>query len=178
MPKRIAFVDDDVTLTSYYVEALSSIGYEPTHFKSPDSCFSAIRAGSRYDLYIIDLMMPSYGTYTKKQTSNGLKTGAIFTKELREIDPETPIIVITNLNVEPVFLEVKKDLSEMPNVFVVQKAEFTPTRLSESVEALLETGVSPIVRAGILRRFWDSLLIQPNFMGVGIKIKTLFDIEK
>lgn len=178
MPKRIAFVDNDLTLTSYYIDSLASIGYVPTHFKSPDSCFSSIRSGNKFDLFLIDLMMPSYGIYTKAQTLNGLKTGAVMTKGLREYDPETPIIVITNLNVETVFAEVKKDLSELPNVFVVQKADYPPNRLAESVEALLETGDSPIRRTGILRRFWDSLLIQPNFMGVGIKIKTLFDIEK
>lgn len=178
MPKQIAFIDDEITLTAYYVDALSAIGYAPTHFKSPDSCLSSIRAGKTFDLFVTDLMMPSYGVYTKTQTSDGLKTGVIFTKELREIEPETPIIVLTNLNVEAIFAEVQTELSEIPNVFVVQKAQFTPSRLAESVQALLEDGLPPIKRAGILRRFWDSLLLQPNFMGMGIKIKTLLGVEQ
>ncbi len=173
MPREIAFVDDDSTLTEYYLDALRGVGYEPSHFKSPDSCFTAINAGHRYELFVVDLMMPSYGKYTESQTCNGLKTGAVFTNELRFSDRETPIIMITHLNVEPVFAEVKEDLADLANVFVVRKATYTPAALAESVGALLEDGLAPERRSGILRRFWDSLLLEPNLFGMGVKLKEL-----
>ena len=177
MAKQIAIVDDELTLTSYYLDALSAIGYEPTHFKSPDSCFTTMRHGKTFDLLITDLMMPSYGLFAKSETSDGLKTGAVFAMEIRRLGLEMPIIVYTNLNVDPLLAEVKAQLKEAPNVFVVRKSEYTPSRLAESVQALLEEGLSPVKRVGVLKRFWDSLLLQPNFMGVGIKIKTLIGEE-
>lgn len=174
MAKQIAFIDDETTLTNYYLDALRSNGYGCRHFKSPDSCLTAIRSGKVYDLFITDLMMPSYGTYTKAETSDGLKTGSVFTLDLRRIVPEIPVIVITNLNVEPVFADVKSELADCPNVFVVRKAEFTPQILAESIHALLEDGLPLEKRTNVLRRFWDSLLLEPNFFGIGVKIKKLF----
>ncbi len=72
MTLPVAFIDDETVHVEYYVQALRGLGYQARHFKSPDSCLSALAAGDRFAVFITDLMMPSYGEYSTKQTRDHL----------------------------------------------------------------------------------------------------------
>ena len=42
MTYKIAIIDDDSMLTSYYIDALNEMGFETDFYKSPASCLTAL----------------------------------------------------------------------------------------------------------------------------------------
>lgn len=173
MGLQIAFVDDETRHIAFYINALRGIGYESKHFASPDSCLTAIADGEEFALFVTDMMMPSSGKYSAEITRDFLTTGLYLVKDIRNKNRETPIIVFTNLNIESIITEIKTEIAIEPNVFFVRKVDYPPHLLAEAVSALLD-GQNPFTkRRGILRRFWDSLILEPKVYGMGIDIKKL-----
>ena len=169
----IAFVDDETRHIAFYINALRGIGYESKHFESPDSCLIAIANGEEFALFVIDLMMPSVGKYSAERTRDFLTTGLYLVKDIRNQDRKTPIIVFTNLNIASIITEIQTEVAIEPNVFFIRKVDYPPHLLAEAVNALLD-GKNPFSkRRGILRRFWDSLILEPKVFGMGIDIKKL-----
>jgi CheY-like chemotaxis protein len=173
MSLPVAMIDDETVHIEFYLKALGGLGYDTRHFKSPDSCLSALAAGDRFSLFVTDLMMPSFGKYSAKDTRDYLITGLCLAKDIRNQDRETPVMLFTNLNIETILAEVKRELASEPNFFVIRKMDYPPHILAETVDALL-SGRDPFVkRKSLLRRFWDSLVLEPTVYGIGIDIKKL-----
>jgi CheY-like chemotaxis protein len=169
----IAIIDDETVHVDYYVAALQGLGLQAEHFTSPDLCLSALRLGNRFSLFVIDLMMPSFGEYSRASMQNYLTTGLHLAKDIRKSDAEIPIVLFTNLNIDSILAEVKAELSGERNIFVVRKIDYPPHIFAEAIGAVL-SGQGPFAeRSGILRRFWDSLVLEPNVCGLGIDIKKL-----
>lgn len=173
MAKKIALIDDETWHINYYQAALRATGFNPTHYKSPASCLTDLSRGQRYALYLTDLMMPSYGAYSKEDTEDYLQTGAMLAKDVRSFDSDAPIIIFTNMNIDAVLNDVQALLSDVPNTFLLRKSDYQPNELADVVYAILEEGKSPAERRGVMRRFWDSLVLEPNVFGVGIDLKKL-----
>lgn len=173
----IAIIDDEPLQTGYYVSALEEVGYKVDQFRSPASCKTAIVKGASFDLILCDLMMPSRGTYSVEDTEDGLITGLLFTEDLRASLPETPIFLFTNLNVHAILSRISQRVGRLANVFLLPKASFTPDRMSEAVPAMLEDSIVPLKRRGILRRLFDSLILEPNFFGMGVDLKKIAEAK-
>jgi len=172
---NIAIIDDDPLQMGYYIRALEDAGYKVHHFRSPASCKTALLKGALFDLFLCDLMMPPRGSYKIEDSEDGLITGLLFTEELRERDSDTPIFLFTNLNIQTVVSRVAQRLENLVNVFLLPKAQFTPDRMCEAIPAMLEQSLPPLQRKGILKRLFDSLILEPNFFGMGVNLKKIAD---
>jgi DNA-binding response OmpR family regulator len=84
--KRILWVDDEIDLLSSHIMFLEDKGYEVTAASSGDEGTAALRAG-RFDLVLLDETMPG---------KSGLET----LQEIKEIDPNLPVIMITKNEAE------------------------------------------------------------------------------
>jgi CheY-like chemotaxis protein len=171
--KRVAIIDDESLHATYYVAAIQSKGYECEHFKSPASLLSALNCGSAFDCYVTDLMMPARGAFTLEASENGMLSGLLLTHELRTRNDSTPIIILSNINIDGVIGRVKDGIREAPNVAFVSKAMFKPDNLADAVVGLLETGKPIEERGRLLRSLFASLLLRPNFFGFGIDLMKL-----
>ena len=159
MIHRIAVIDDETKHIEFYVSALSAMGFNVVHYKSPASCLTALEKGERFSLYLTDLMMPAYNAYTKSDTYDGLITGALLVRDIRVQEDKAPIILFTNMNVDSVLDRTQDILIPLPNSFLLRKSAYDPQEMAKVIHALLIDGESPEKRKGILRRFWDSLCL-------------------
>ncbi len=178
MKTAIALIDDETAHAVYYQLALEARGYAVEHFKSPASFLTRARqAKSTFGLFVTDLMMPPRGAYSVSQTRGGLLTGLLLVHDIRQLDREAPILIITNVNISNVLEEVKAVVAQTPNVFLARKAEYPPDELAASVDALLtnKPAFQEAKRVGIIRRFFNSLLLRPNFFGMGLDLKRLVE---
>ena len=175
MNKKIAFIDDETPHIGIYITFLQAACLNVVHYKSPDSCLSDLKKGKSYAIYITDLMMPSYGLYSREESRDYLMTGAMLAKDIRVYDLEAPIIVFTNMNVNAILDKVRLSLDEIANAFLLRKSKYAPDKLAELACAILDKGVSVLERKTILQIFWDSLILEPNVAGLGIDLKKLVE---
>jgi len=85
MPKVIV-VEDDPAIAEMLVYHLQGLGYEVNHFDDGLKA-KAFLVDSEYDLVVLDIMLPGY---------NGLD----LCRELRQLRPSTPIMLLTSLDSE------------------------------------------------------------------------------
>ncbi len=84
--KRILWVDDEIDLLSSHIIFLGEKGYAVTAASSGDAALAELKKG-RFDLILLDETMPG---------KNGLET----LQEIKEIDPNLPVIMITKNEAE------------------------------------------------------------------------------
>src|SRR2546430_2736293 len=82
MSKRILWLDNDSAYLYPFVEALEDEGYETKVVESLTDAERLLKS-ERYDLMIIDAMIPTMGVeeekrYEPRQTDLGYKTGLLF----------------------------------------------------------------------------------------------------
>lgn len=173
MTTTIALIDDESAHAAYYQLALESKGYAVEHFKSPASLLTRLRKGAAptFSLFVTDLMMPPRGAYSNSETNDGLLTGLPLARDIRAAEPETPIVIFTNLNIEGTLGQVKAVVEELPNLFLIRKSEYPPDELADAAHALLSEEGTFQEQTGMIRRFLNSLILQPNFCGFGIDLK-------
>ena len=70
----------------------------------------------------------------------GLLTGVLLAENLCDRMPSTPIIVISNINVDGIASNVKERVVNLQNVVFVKKATFKPQYLADAIVGLLEHG--------------------------------------
>lgn len=85
MPK-IIIVEDDPAIAEMLVYHLQDLGYDTKHFDDGLKAKDYLVA-SEYDLVLLDIMLPNY---------NGLD----LCRELRQLRPSTPIMLLTSLDSE------------------------------------------------------------------------------
>jgi CheY-like chemotaxis protein len=173
MNRQIVFIDDETLHIDYYLSALRGLGHESRHYKSPDSFLTALKSGERYSIYVTDLMMPSYGLYSERETQGGLLTGMCLVKDIRKIEIEAPVIVFSNLNIHTIISQVREELAATTNLFIVPKSDYPPREFADTLDAIINGNDPFQKRIGLLRRFWESLVLEPKVCGIGINIKKL-----
>ncbi|MDX1477324.1 MAG: response regulator transcription factor [Saprospiraceae bacterium] len=80
-PAHILFVDDERHFSSMTSEYLEALGHQVEMAHSGDAGLAAFKVG-KHDLCILDVKMP-------------MKDGFTLAREIRELDPEVPIIFLT-----------------------------------------------------------------------------------
>jgi len=178
--KRIIIVDDDRVLTNRYQQRLVLAGFLVRPFFSVGTFMRAFRMGNLgADLYIIDVMMPGQDLYSEAKTDNGMNTGLCLASDIRDKDLETPIILFSNDTFDLVAPIAKKLALRLSNCYFVRKIDTPPDALTDLVERYFATGSfeaagqKPPWFKRLFRRLFGSLLLQPNFGGLGIDLKEL-----
>ncbi len=128
----VLLVDDELLPMQYYVRSLTRVGCRVEHIVKSDEALAYARAhANEIDLIVLDLMMPPGNAYANVDTDQGLKTGLFLLRDLRQIFPSLPVIILTNVS-------NSETLSELPHdVKVCQKLDTPPSKLLGEVQDAL-----------------------------------------
>lgn len=123
MNKRILIIDDDTYIRELYEEVLKDAGYTVETATNGEQGLEKLKEGG-FALTLLDVMMPKV---------DGL--GVLRTlKELSPSAPNGPIIILTNLDHDPV-LEQAKALGAHSYVL---KADILPPQLVTLINGILQ----------------------------------------
>jgi CheY-like chemotaxis protein len=95
--KKILFIDDDkLTMTSFYEDLLQNYFFEVVWVQDAEFAIQTLE-NTKFDAIIMDIMMPLPKTLfnydEKRQAENGLSTGVVLFKKIRELYPKLPILI-------------------------------------------------------------------------------------
>jgi CheY-like chemotaxis protein len=144
LPARVLFVDNDQGQIARFVEALIDSGFAVDVAASPAECLAVI-ARRRIDVAVIDLMMPHGPEMSTSDTHNGMRTGLVLARLLRDKSPRTRLVC----------LAVYPD-EEVTNWFrrygggAVAKSETTPPALVRHIQRVVSKRRSPAFKAFIV----------------------------
>jgi CheY-like chemotaxis protein len=129
--KNILILDDDRKGTPYLVEELrDTYFYQVTWLKEAKEVMATLIANP-YDAIIFDLMMPTPNTWSeeeKRQSENGMSTGNILYKKIREKYPKIPILILTAKTVI--------GIDKGPHTKLLRKPEFVKN-INDTLKTLL-----------------------------------------
>ena len=172
MERTIVIVDDDKQTMPFYVQALEFAQYEVRHFVYANSALNKIDSEKlAVDLWIIDVTMPP-GNYNMAKTENGILTGLYFAVDIKKAYPEVPIILFSASPLPPVTKNARALARKLPKCSYISKLAYPPHTLVEYVDYFFDKGR---FKEGRLRKIYDSLILEPNFSGIGIDLKKLMD---
>lgn len=96
--KNILLIDDDEKTTSFLVEYLrETCGYAVDNVVEAGEVIARLKE-NKYDAIILDMMMPVPASWTvdeKKEAQFGLNTGGILFRQIRKLNSNVPILVLT-----------------------------------------------------------------------------------
>lgn len=104
-------------------------------FSTVDDAIAQVREGKKWDIWIVDLMMPPGKEISPEDAEHGLATGTVFIKRLFEFDalPAKKIVVVTSRNTDA------DNFSEMGDVIVeFQKSGKTQVEIAQEVVNFLK----------------------------------------
>lgn len=123
---KVLVVDDELRSIRDYIEALRVLSDVDVEFNI-DSAFAKAKT-NRYDLILLDLMMPPGDRYSCEDSNAGLLTGLLFLRDLRSSGIGTFTILLTNsIPIPP------SSFLDDPSVLVRDKTEILPHELAELV---------------------------------------------
>ncbi len=142
--RRILLIDDELYPGQtdpaggymwYYVQALRDLEFEVKEATGPAEGRRALsEPDARFDLIIIDMMMPPGNTLSEEATLNGMRSGLVLAKDICEHYATIPILILTNRAVVDT-----SELGRIPTVkAVLPKLEYTPFKLGQKVLQVLE----------------------------------------
>lgn len=85
------------------------------------------------DLLICDMMMPTGGDIDNEEAEYGTRTGVVVIREFRELFPDKPVIVLTNVRDDALMARYNQD-----NCRAGQKRDVLPLPLVKWVQEMLE----------------------------------------
>ena len=86
MEKKILLIDDNIVANNNYIERLKSI-YDVEAVSYINTALYKLKHPERYLLIIVDIMMPTLGIFTNKETHDGLTTGLVlYEKKIKAIE--------------------------------------------------------------------------------------------
>ena len=96
LTKRVIYIDDDVHHCSRDIELLKEKGYLVYPVICAEDALNKIKS-SKYDVIILDIMMPPLKRNNKRLTSS-YRTGIHLLKEIKKSqNKEVPVIVVTGI---------------------------------------------------------------------------------
>lgn len=132
----ILFVDDERRVMDSYVLELKLSNYDVHYESNVDDAWAFFQEKSdRVELLILDLMMPSGSISENQDTTRGLRTGVHFFRKAREVLPECPVIILTNLKEG----NLSDSLNEEKKCWYIEKTTYLPYELVEIVGRILRS---------------------------------------
>lgn len=118
MENRILLIDDNLVANNNYIERLKS-KYTVDAVAYINTAVYKLKHPERYQLIIVDIMMPTIGIFTNKETNDGLTTGLIFyDRNLKQLN--IPVIFWSRFDF---FQEDVKKLDDSKVSFVLKESE-------------------------------------------------------
>lgn len=135
LPKIILIDDEDRAMKSYLqdLEIEFKEIYEVKLIKNIDSAYEFLKNNRDIKIVILDVMMPAGKLLKDVDTDDGLRTGVRFHQKIREIFPDLPIIMFTNVSSEELEDQFKQDKRSN----FLHKADYLPFQLADEIKDLL-----------------------------------------
>lgn len=159
---------------------LELANYDVKRFSGVDSVAAVIESKEslRTDLFILDIMMPAGELLQEEPTDEGLLTGLFLAQYIRRSYPGVPIILLSHATFESVKVRAQRFAGTLDNCIFIEKRATTSEELVNIVNLYFqELILAPGKRRTALRRWYESLMLQPNFYGLGLDLKKLRDEE-
>jgi CheY-like chemotaxis protein len=130
---KILFVDDLTFSMKYYIQGLRDNGIHVEVRSDVDRALEVFRSEGPWDGAVIDLMFdqPQPPARYMADDSDGQKTGILLANDLRAIQSDLRIIVLTNRAESP----EAQQLRERPHVRVVRKLDIGPIDFVDTVRS-------------------------------------------
>ncbi|MCX6278373.1 MAG: hypothetical protein NT004_09775 [Bacteroidetes bacterium] len=129
---NILIIDDDRKGTPYLIEELrDTYLYNVTWLFKKDDKVEEIINTHPFDAIILDIMMPppdSWSDEEKRQSENGMSTGNVLFRKIREKYQEKPIIILTG--------KTTIGIDAGPYTRILRKPEFV-SKVNETLKTLL-----------------------------------------
>lgn len=117
--------------------------------------------------------------FTEDNTNSFSMTGIVLLRELRKTLFTVPAIIFTNTGNKTIIDRVSTHLEELQHAVVMWKSEFAdPFEFCNRVSKILQVGIEVERRRKVHSRFLDSIMLEPNFAGIGFDIRKLFGAIK
>ena len=130
----ILFIDDEKRTADTYIEDLEEEGFEVVFKMRVDDGVLFIEEHlSKIFLVILDIMMPPEIAFGHMDTEDGLRTGVVFYRKIRELAPELPVVILTNVSDD----QVGKMFKSQRNCRFLQKKDYLPFQLVDEVREIL-----------------------------------------
>jgi len=146
MKNRILFIDDEFSpegdtddsfgsYMSLYKLELTDEGYDVDPSNNVDDAWDKLNS-KKYDLVIIDIMMPPGKLFQAVDTKRGVRVGYHLAKKVLELFADMPIILLSAV----ANIDHSEDFSEPGSTIkIVSKLEATPSYFCEIVASILES---------------------------------------
>jgi len=131
----ILFVDDEAAQMASHVDELEISGYSVTTATTVAELRRYLRGAETPEAVLLDVMMPPGDLVN---AGEGLRTGILLLREIRERWPAVPVIVLTNVS-NPGILSA----AEGSGARVVRKQNVLPHDLPELVRSVIGAPQKP-----------------------------------
>lgn len=130
----ILIIDDEAREMDSYVRELKLSGYRVVFQKDVDDALEFLRQNLQdIRLVILDIMMPPGKAFKGENTRDGLRTGMFFYGRIREMAPDLPVVILTNVRDE----RVAKRFHKENRCWFLRKEDYLPFELVEEIGHLL-----------------------------------------
>lgn len=129
--KRILVIEDDVECAQAY-QALLEPTYDVALAHDGTSGLEALESETRFDLVILDIMMPAGERIDTKDV--GLSTGLELLRQIRKSGSDIPVVVISVVWDQQITTEMR----ELGAQTVLQKPVRPPGKLAETINEILQ----------------------------------------
>ena len=133
----ILIIDDEPNRMDCYIKELEAEKFEVKICKHIDQALDFLENHfNSIELLILDVMMPPGNTFKSEDTDQGLRTGALFYRLIKEKNNwNFPIFVFTNIYDDELSTEVNND----PESWLFHKEEFMSRDFAEKVRSHLSS---------------------------------------
>jgi CheY-like chemotaxis protein len=149
----ILLIDDDIYSTRLYIKALEMSLFEVTAVDSVEVGLAAIKH-KRFDVVVLDIMMPHGMSFDSISTLGGFETGTRLIKPIAALSPSTKIVVLTN-TIEPEAQLLVKNIGGA----YFQKQRTPPYLFAKEIRAFVDGRVAK-VKAFIIHGHDRALLLE------------------
>lgn len=139
MSRKILFVEDDPFHVIPYTDNLMDAGFEVVVAESTSQALEAL-SSKRFDLILLDVMLPAGDSFSSVETSGGFKTGLALARMIRRNYPSLPIAALTLSEDQ----EVKEWFERDSTVVYLEKARTNPRQLPRLIKRFLKDKDSPL----------------------------------
>jgi DNA-binding NarL/FixJ family response regulator len=130
---HVALIDDEHGPIDYYEQALTESGHRVERFDTVEGVFVHLENKRPADIYVVDIMMPTHGHPRLKEAANGLASGIVLHREIRNVFPNVPIIILTSIS-NP---EILESLPVDEKTRIESKIDILPFELVGIIESVV-----------------------------------------
>lgn len=130
----LLMVDEGRSEMQTILEELRYAGFEVEWKTDIDAALEFFVLNRRnIDLLILDVMMPPGRAFRDEDTQDGLRTGLFFYDRIRAMEPELPVVILTNFPDERAMQKYRG-----ANCEVFRKIDLFPHELAEEIDRILK----------------------------------------